>query len=120
MSVTEPECGRRCGGGGGAVRGGAGARLPGKLHTSLHHSGAKEGDRAVSLTPPRTCHGVQGHLCLAPPEEPAPGRASAPPHLGPQGWRQRQLQAPAGDHTVTRAHSRLHLTFGDHYFFPRP
>lgn len=67
--------------------------------------------------------GLRGGLDLGPalsppPEGPAPGRASAPPHLGPQGRQQRQLQAPAGDHTVTRAHSRLHLTFGDHYFSP--
>lgn len=56
-------------------------------------------------------------LGLTPPE--GPGRAgSGATLLRPQGQQQRQLQAQAGDHTVTRAQSRLHLTFGGPLFFP--
>lgn len=43
-----------------------------------------------------------------------PGRAgSGPPCLHLLQRLQRQPQAPACDHTVTRVHGRLHLTFGD-------
>lgn len=86
----------------------------------------RKGTLAASLTPSRTSRGCErcaarrtsAQLWLPPPEERGPGRVSTLRHLRPQGRQQRQLQAQAGDHTVTRAHGCLHLTFGDHYFSP--
>lgn len=97
--------------------GGGEACFIAKVYTSRLLSRAKNGDLAVQFLKelPVGGSGEQrlgpGPSFVTPPEEPAPGRASAPPHLRLQGRQQNRLQAQAGDRKATRpiAASILHL-----------